>query len=143
MKLISWNVNGIRACIKKGFIDWLADVKPDILCVQETKATEDQVAKGDAARIAELGYEVYWHSAEKKGYSGVATFCLEPALFVTRGVPFERDEGRVIITEHGDFTLYNIYFPNGRQREDGPDPDRLGFKLEPDPLILEHLRGRR
>jgi exodeoxyribonuclease-3 len=130
MRIIAWNVNGIRACIKKGLLDWLERASPDILCLQETKATEDQLSKADHERIGALGYTAYWHSAERKGYSGVATFCRQEALFVTRGVPFERGEGRVIVTEHGDFTLYNIYFPNGRQREDGPDPERLEFKLE-------------
>ena len=107
MKIVSWNVNGIRACLKKGFLEWLERASPDILCLQETKAVEDQLAAEDRDRIAALGYTTYWHSAVRKGYSGVATFCKREPLFVTRGVPFERDEGRVIVTEHGDFALYN------------------------------------
>ena len=74
--------------------------------------------EAERARIEELGYTAHWHPAERKGYSGVATLCLTPPLFVARGVSFERSEGRVLVTEHGDFTLYNIYFPNGRQRPD-------------------------
>ena len=148
MKIVSWNVNGIRACLKKGFIEWLARASPDILCLQETKAVEDQLAAADHERIAELGYSAYWHSAERKGYSGVATFCKNDAagsdaLFVTRGVPFERDEGRVIVTEHGNFALYNCYFPNGRQTPDGPDPERLEFKLEFYDSLLSVLEEER
>lgn len=143
MKIISWNVNGIRACIKKGLLEWLAETSPEILCIQETKATEDQLTKKDRARIEELGYHAYWHSAERKGYSGVATLCKSEALFVTRGVPFERGEGRVVVTEHGEFTLYNVYFPNGRQRDDGPDPERLEFKLEFYDMLLHVLEEER
>jgi exodeoxyribonuclease III len=130
MKIASWNVNGIRACVKRGFLDWLARERPDVVCLQETKCAQDQLAEEDHARIAALGYRTFWHCAERKGYSGVATFTRKPPLFVTRGVAFENGEGRILVTEHGDLTIYNVYFPNGRQREDGPDPDRLRFKLE-------------
>jgi exodeoxyribonuclease-3 len=143
MRIISWNVNGIRACLKKGMLDWLATTRPDVVCLQETKATEDQLPAAARERIAELGYSAYWHSAERKGYSGVATFCRDEPMFVTRGVPFERGEGRVIVTEHGSFTLYNIYFPNGRQREDGPDPERLAFKLDFYDQLLHLLEEER
>lgn len=143
MLIISWNVNGIRAALKKGFTDWLAETRPDVLCLQETKALEEQVPKKDLERIAELGYHAAWHSAEKKGYSGVATLSREAPLFVTRGVPFERGEGRVLVTEHGAVTVYNIYFPNGRQRDDGPDPERLAFKLEFYETLLEVLEEER
>ncbi len=130
MRIVSWNVNGIRACLKKGLLDWLEAERPDVLCLQETKALVEQVPQKDLDRLSSLGYHAYWHSAERKGYSGVATFALEPAMFVSRGVPFERGEGRAVVTEHGAFTLYNCYFPNGRQTEQGPDPERLAFKLE-------------
>jgi len=129
MKIVTWNVNGIRATVKKGFYDWLAHESPDILCLQETKCAQDQLSEEDHARITALGYRSYWHCAAKKGYSGVATLVRKEPLFVTYGAPFENGEGRVLVTEHGAFTLYNIYFPNGRQREDGPDPERLAFKL--------------
>jgi exodeoxyribonuclease-3 len=143
MRIVSWNVNGIRAWTKRGGLDWLAERRPDIFCIQETKATESQLAEEDHARISQLGYHGAWHSATRAGYSGVATFCLAKPRFVTRGVDFERDEGRVIITEHGEFTLYNVYFPNGRQREDGPDPERIAFKLEFYDLLLAQLEEER
>ncbi|RMF20379.1 MAG: exodeoxyribonuclease III [Deltaproteobacteria bacterium] len=143
LRIVSWNVNGIRACVKKGFLEWLAKDLPDVLCVQETKASPDQVPRAVHERLDELGYKAYWHTAERKGYSGVATFCRTEPLFVTRGVPFERGEGRVIITEHGSFTLYNVYFPNGRQRPDGPDPERLEFKLEFYDAMLELVEQER
>ncbi len=144
LRIVSWNVNGIRACVKKGFFfDWLERELPDLLCVQETKATEGQLPEAERERIAALGYHGYWHSAERKGYSGVATFCRREPLFVTRGAAFERGEGRVLVTEHGSFTLYNVYFPNGRQRPDGPDPERLEFKLEFYDALLEVVEQER
>jgi exodeoxyribonuclease III len=130
MKIASWNVNGIRACVKHGFVEWLARERPDIACLQETKCTPDQLPEEEHERIRALGYRTFWHSGVRKGYSGVATFTLAEPLFVTYGIPFENDEGRILVTEHGDFTLYNVYFPNGRQRDHGPDPERLKFKLE-------------
>ena len=130
MKIASWNVNGIRACARKGFfLEWLARERPDVVCLQETKCSQDQLPEQVHERIETLGYKSFWHCAERRGYSGVATLSRKEPLFVTRGVPFENGEGRVLVTEHGDFTLYNVYFPNGRQREDGPDPERLAFKL--------------
>lgn len=139
MRIVSWNVNGIRAWAKRDGLDWLADCRPDVLCLQETKALEEQLPREARERIAGLGYHATWHSAARAGYSGVATFSLEKPAFVTKGVPFERDEGRVVITEHDAFTLYNVYFPNGRQREDGPDPERLAFKLEFYERLLEQV----
>jgi exodeoxyribonuclease-3 len=143
MRIVSWNVNGVRAWLKRDGLAWLEATRPDVLCLQETKATEVQVLESDHARIRELGYHATWHSASKSGYSGVATFCLTPPLFASKGVPYERGEGRVITTEHGAFTLYNIYFPNGRQRDDGPDPERVAFKLEFYAALLEQLEEER
>jgi exodeoxyribonuclease-3 len=143
MRIVSWNVNGIRAVLKKGFLDWLRESAADVVCLQETKALEEQVPEQALRAIEDLGYHAYWHAAERKGYSGVATLTRNSPLFVTRGVPFERAEGRVLVTEHGDFTLYNIYFPNGRQRDDGPDPERLRFKLEFYDCLLEVLEEER
>lgn len=137
MRIVSWNVNGIRAVLKKGFLDWLRADRPDVLCLQETKARPEQVPAADLEAIEALGYHLFWHPAERKGYSGVATFSRVKPLFVSRGVPFERDEGRVLVTEHGDFTLYNVYFPNGRQTPEGPDPERLRFKLDFYASLLE------
>ena len=107
MKLYSWNVNGIRAAEKKGFLNWLDEVQPDILCVQETKANIDQLG---SSLIKDHGYHTFWHSAEKAGYSGVATFSKEKPHFVQKGLGIDRfdSEGRVLISEHDNFLLYNI-----------------------------------
>ena len=123
MKLISWNVNGIRACAKKGFSEFINTVSPDILSVQETKANEDQLT---APIRHPKGYYSYFSSAERKGYSGVATFSKTEPVSVERGFNIgEFDgEGRVLRLEYPDFYLYNIYFPNG-----GASPERLDYKL--------------
>jgi len=124
MKLISWNVNGVRAVVKKGFLDWLEQAQPDILCLQETKAHVDQLT---SEILTDHGYHTYWHSGERRGYSGVATFCKEEPLYVQEGLGIERydAEGRVLVTEHENFLLYNIYFPNGQK-----DNERLQYKLD-------------
>ena len=124
MKLISWNVNGIRAAVKKGFLEYLEDVNPDIICIQETKAHKEQLT---ADILNDHGYYTYWHSGLKKGYSGVSTFCKEEPLYVQQGIGIKEydDEGRVLITEHNGFLLYNIYFPNGQMNE-----KRLKYKLD-------------
>ena len=123
MRLISWNVNGIRAAVKKGFLDYLEKEQPDILCIQESKAHKEQLSSDI---LEDHGYYAYWHSGIKKGYSGVATFCKKEPLFVQGGLGIKKydDEGRVLITEHDDFLLYNIYFPNGQK-----DDIRLNYKL--------------
>ena len=124
MKLISWNVNGIRAAVKKGFLDYLDQEQPDILCIQESKAHKEQLT---SEILEDHGYRTYWHSGVKKGYSGVATFCKEEPLFIQEGLGIEKYdvEGRVLLTEHKDFLLYNIYFPNGQK-----DETRLNYKLD-------------
>ena len=124
MKLISWNINGVRAAVKKGLLDWLESEKPDILCLQETKAHKEQLT---SEILEEHGYHTYWHSGEKKGYSGVATFSREEPLYVQEGLGIEKYdiEGRVLLTEHENFLLYNIYFPNGQK-----DEMRLQYKLD-------------
>lgn len=129
VQVVSWNVNGIRAILKKNFLQWLETERPDVVGLQEVKANLEQLRKADVEAIQALGYHISWHAAERPGYSGVATLSLKKPLFVTEGVPFEGGEGRVLVTEHGDFTFYNIYFPNGRQRDDGPDPERMAFKM--------------
>lgn len=123
-EIISWNVNGIRAAQKKGFIEWLHDRSPDVLCVQETKAHPDQL---DHELLAPEGYHVFWSSAERKGYSGVATFCRKKPKSVSCGynIPEFDNEGRVVVTEFEAFTLLNIYFPNGQK-----DETRLQYKLD-------------
>ena len=124
MKLISWNVNGVRAVVKKGFLDWLELAQPDILCLQETKAHVDQLA---AEILTDHGYHTFWHSGERRGYSGVATFCKDEPFYVQEGLGIDRydNEGRVLLTEHENFLLYNIYFPNGQK-----DDERLQYKLD-------------
>ncbi len=112
MKLISWNVNGLRACLGKGFLEFLQHSQADILCVQETKMQQGQV------EIDTPGYLQYWNSAEKKGYSGTAVFSKIEPVNVTYGIGVaEHDtEGRVITVEYSDFYLVNVYTPNA-QRE--------------------------
>jgi len=124
MKLFSWNVNGVRAIEKKGFLDWMSSELPDVLCIQETKAKFEQLP--DTLQNID-GYYSYWHSADKLGYSGVATFCREEPLHVQYGLGIEKydQEGRVLITEFENFLLYNIYFPNGQK-----DEFRLQYKLD-------------
>jgi exodeoxyribonuclease-3 len=129
MRLYSWNVNGIRAVLKKGFLDWLDEARPDILCLQETRATPDQV---DTEPLEARGYHLRWHPAEKKGYSGVATLSRKPPVEAQGGIGaeiFDR-EGRLLITRHegpdGVFRVVNGYFPNG-QRDLGRVPYKLDF----------------
>jgi exodeoxyribonuclease-3 len=138
MRLVSWNVNGIRAAVRKGFGEWLTKDNPDILCLQETRIQPDQLREeiGQPA-----GYTAYWHSAQKKGYSGVATFCSsEPnSVRLGFGAPRFDVEGRVLISEHEGFTLLNAYFPNGRRSR-----ERVAYKIEfYDSLLAycEALRG--
>lgn len=123
MKLYSWNVNGIRAVQKKGFVDWVKLESPDILCLQETKAQFSQLDE-EITNIE--GYTSYWNAPVRKGYSGVATYTKEKPLSVQYGIGIDLydEEGRIIITEYPSFTLLNIYFPNG-QRDQG----RVDYKL--------------
>ncbi|MDI9319263.1 MAG: exodeoxyribonuclease III [Phycisphaerales bacterium] len=116
MKIISYNLNGIRAAMKKGFAEWLAEENPDIIALQETKATEDAV---DTLPLLKLGYELLWFSAEKKGYSGVAVFTKIKPKQVHYGNQYEQSnsEGRVIRIDFEDFSLVNAYFPSGTSGE--------------------------
>jgi exodeoxyribonuclease-3 len=122
MRIISYNVNGIRAAIKKGFIDWLKTDPADVICLQETKATEGDV---DVKQLEALGFEHHWFSANKKGYSGVAIFSkIKPTAVVKgNGHPESDFEGRVIQMQFGDITLINAYFPSGTSGE-----ERQAFK---------------
>ncbi|MFH0822825.1 MAG: exodeoxyribonuclease III [Pseudomonadota bacterium] len=125
MRLLSWNVNGIRAVVKKGFLPWIESQSPDFLCLQETKARPEQLTE---EVLAPAGYRSFWHSAEnKKGYSGVAVYCrTEPERVSTGfGIPRFDVEGRVLELDFKDFVLFNIYFPNGKQNK-----DRLDFKMD-------------
>lgn len=119
----SWNVNGIRAAEKKGFLDWLGKCNGDIVAVQETKADSSQIS-WELQQPA--GYQSYWSSGQKKGYSGVATFTKEKPLQTRTGFNESQfdTEGRILISEFKDFVFFNIYFPNG-----GQGPHRIDFKL--------------
>ena len=124
IRILSWNVNGIRAAYKKGFLDWLKKEQPDILCIQETKAHPEQLS--DELLNVE-GYHSYFSSAVKKGYSGVAIYSkLEPKS-IKNGFGIEKfdSEGRILIAEYANFTLFNIYYPNGKARQ-----ERLDYKME-------------
>lgn len=124
MRIFSWNVNGIRAAQKKGFLDWIAKESPDILCVQETKAHPEQLGP---ELINPPGYHVSWNWAtSKKGYSGVATFSKKKPLQIQSalGISEFDIEGRILLTEFPEFVLLNIYFPNG-----GRGPERVAYKI--------------
>lgn len=121
MKLVSWNVNGIRACVQKGFLDYFYEVNADIFCIQETKLQLGQID------LQLDGYEQYWNYAMKKGYSGTAVFTKIKPLSVRYGMgDFEsEDEGRIITLEFEDFFLINVYTPNAKR-----DLTRLAYRLE-------------
>lgn len=117
MRIVSYNVNGIRAAIKKGWIDWVSSDVADVICLQETKATAADV---DVSTLEQLGYHHYWFSAEKNGYSGVAIFTKVKPDFVGYGNGNAQSdaEGRVIRADFGDVTLINAYFPSGTSGEE-------------------------
>ena len=133
IRILSWNVNGIRAVHKKGFLEWFKSEKPDILCIQETKATRKQFPK-DIIHVDD--YKLYISEAIKKGYSGTATYSrIEPEnVEYGFGVDSFDLEGRIIITDYGDFILFNVYFPNGKM-----SPERLQFKLDFYETFLEYI----
>ncbi|RTR28790.1 exodeoxyribonuclease III [Robertmurraya yapensis] len=130
MKLVSWNVNGIRACVKKGFLDYFHEVNADIFCIQESKLQEGQI------ELELDGYYQYWNYAERKGYSGTAVFTKHKPISVSYGIG-ERDdeeEGRSIILEFADFYLVNVYTPNSKR-----DLARLDYRLQWEEEIREYL----
>lgn len=124
MQIISYNVNGIRAAIRKGLVEFLEANEFDIVCIQESKAQPEQV---DMAAFEELGYHHHWHSAEKKGYSGVITLSKQAPTKVVKGCGIEQydREGRIIRTDFGDWTLLNCYFPSGSSGD-----IRQAFKMD-------------
>jgi exodeoxyribonuclease-3 len=132
MKLISWNVNGLRAVLRKNFLGYLAAESPDILCLQETKCSPDQVEQ-----LWPATYETHWNSAEKKGYSGTAIFTKTKPLKVTHGIGHDDHdrEGRVLTAEYADFHLVNVYVPNS-QRE----LTRLAYRQQWDRDFLAYLK---
>ncbi len=133
MKLISWNVNGIRAIEKKGFADYVQAQDADVYCIQEIKAMPEQVP--ESLRTIP-GYETWWNSAERKGYSGTGILSrVEPkSVQFGFGNPDFDQEGRTLIMDFDSFVLYNIYFPNG-----GANDDRLKFKLDFYELFHQHV----
>ncbi len=138
MKLISWNVNGIRAVQRKEALDWIWSSDLDVVCLQETKAHPDQL---DETLTAPEGWSAHFASAEKKGYSGVVTYVRDGVPFVKAkaGLGVERfdSEGRVMITDHDDFLLYNVYFPNGKASD-----IRLEYKMDFYREIQKKMNGR-
>lgn len=132
MKLISWNVNGIRACLQKGFMDFFKEIDADIFCLQETKLSEGQL------ELELPGYYQYWNYAEKKGYSGTAIFTKKEPVSVTYGIGVEEHdhEGRVITAEFEDFYLVTVYTPNS-QRE----LTRLSYRMEWEAAFLSYVKG--
>ena len=131
MKLISWNVNGLRACVQKGFTDFFAEIDADIFCIQESKMQEGQLA------LDLPGYYQYWNYAEKKGYSGTAIFTKKEPLSVTYGIGMEEHdkEGRVITLEFEDFYMVTCYTPNS---QDGLA--RLSYRMQWEDDFLAYLK---
>ena len=131
MKLISWNVNGIRACLNKGFDEFFKSTDADIFCIQETKCRPEQVEW-----LEYEGYMSYWNSAEKKGYSGTAVFTKIKPIAVTYGIGVEEHdhEGRVITMEYEDFYLVNVYTPNSKR-----ELERLDYRQVWEDAMREYL----
>lgn len=127
MRILCWNVNGIRAVEKKGFVDWLAAESADAVCLQETKANPSQLSPAllEISDAAGRPYKAYWASAKKPGYSGVAIYSRrEPEDVRTMGIPEFDDEGRVLIADYPEFSLISAYFPNSQEAG-----ARLGYKI--------------
>lgn len=124
MKITTWNVNGIRAAFGKNAFDWLSDIKPDVLCLQEIKAKEDQI---DGETFSRMGYQSIWNPAQRPGYSGTGVLYLQEPENIEFGMGIEHfdSEGRIIRLSYPNFELFNIYFPNGGQAN-----ARVPFKLE-------------
>ena len=132
MKLISWNVNGLRACVDKGFKDFFKGADADIFCIQESKLQEGQID------LPMEGYHQYWNYAEKKGYSGTALFTKKEPVCVTYGIGVEEHdkEGRVITAEYPEFYVVTVYTPNS-QRE----LTRLSYRMEWEAAFLQYING--
>lgn len=131
MKLVSWNVNGLRACVKKGFMDYFKEINADVFCIQESKLQEGQIS------LELEGYHQFWNYAERKGYSGTAVFTKKKPLSVRFGVGEneEEEEGRIITLEYEKFYLVNVYTPNSKR-----DLSRLEGRLQWENEIQQYLR---
>lgn len=132
MKLVSWNVNGLRAVLRKNFLEYLDSESPDILCLQETKASPD-----DVEQLWPRGYTTYWNTARRKGYSGTAIFTQTRPLKVSQGIGHKDhdEEGRVLTAEYADFFLVNVYVPNSKR-----DLTRLPYRQVWDRDFLGYLK---
>lgn len=142
MKITTWNVNGLRALLRKDGWEWVNSFRPDVVCLQEIKARPDQLSEAQLAALD--GYDAVWNPAQRPGYSGVLTLLNGVSAGSTLGLGIERFdlEGRVVQTHFEEFTLFNIYFPNG-----GRDHSRVPFKLEFYAALLEmcdqmHAKGQ-
>lgn len=132
LKLISWNVNGIRACITKGFLDYFKEADADVFCLQETKLSKDQL------ELELPGYYQYWNYAEKKGYSGTAIFTKKEPLSVSYGIGIEEHdkEGRVITAEYENFYFVTVYTPNSQN-----ELARLDYRMVWEDAFLSYIKG--
>lgn len=130
MKLVSWNVNGIRACLTKGFMDFFKQADADIFCIQESKVSEGQI------ELELPGYHQYWNYAEKKGYSGTAIFTKKEPISVSYGIGIEEHdkEGRVITAEYEDFYFVTVYVPNSKQ-----ELERLSYRMNWEDDFLAYI----
>lgn len=134
-RIISWNVNGIRSVAKKGFFEFISNDGPDILCIQETKAREEDIP---TELKAIPGYYSYFSSPERKGYSGVGVYTKEKPLSINTGFGIGRfdNEGRALILEYSEFILFNIYFPNGKM-----SGERLQYKMDFYEMFLDYAKN--
>ena len=134
LKIVSWNVNGLRAVAKKGFLDWLYKTSPDIVGLQETKAEAKQLP--DEVRKPKGYFTYFSHSKGRKGYSGVALYSKTEPKKVEYGIGIKKfdDEGRIIVAHFEQFVLLNVYFPNG-----GGGPERLKYKLDFYDAFLKYI----
>ena len=130
VKMISWNVNGIRACVNKGFMDYFNDVDADVFCIQESKLQEGQID------LNLPGYHQYWNYAQKKGYSGTALFSKKEPISVSYGLGIEEhdNEGRVITAEYEDYYVVTCYTPNSKT-----ELERLDYRMVWDDAFRNHL----
>lgn len=133
MKILSWNVNGLRSVYRKGFLEWLTSSTTDIVCLQETKARKEQLPF-DLTKLT--NYQTYFSSAKKKGYSGVAVYTENKPLDVKHGIGLKRfdSEGRILRLDFKDFILLNLYLPHG-----GHQKENLGYKLDTYDYLLDYL----
>lgn len=137
MKILTYNVNGIRAAMRKGLNEWIESAQPDILCLQETKAQPEQI-KDEIETLNKLGYHSYWHSADKKGYSGVAIITKHQPKHIEygTGIDYIDQEGRVLRVDYEDFSVISVYVPSGTNMT-----ERLDFKLKFCYDFLEYIKN--